>query len=68
MQQVRHYKCLGFLQKNHILIKYKKGAMNRLENILSRPPLKKIAAVGMIMKLKPFTHELLTKDYDDPDL
>jgi hypothetical protein len=64
MQQVRHYKWLGFLQQFHLLIKYKKGVMNRLANMLSRPPLKKIATIGMIMQLEPFTHELLSEYYE----
>jgi hypothetical protein len=64
MQQVRHYKWLGFLQQFHLLIKYKKGAMNKLANMLSWPPLKKIAIVGVIMQLEPFTHDLLSEDYE----
>jgi len=32
--------------------------------MLSHPPLKKIAAIGMIIQLEPFTHELLSEDYE----
>jgi hypothetical protein len=32
--------------------------------MLSRPPQKKIAAIGMIMQLEPFTHELLSEYYE----
>jgi hypothetical protein len=32
--------------------------------MLSRPPLKKIVASGMIMQLEPFTRELLSEDYE----
>jgi len=64
MMWVRHYKWLGFLQQFHLLIKYKKGSMDMLAYMLSQPPLKKIAVVEMIMKLEPFTHELLTEDYE----
>jgi hypothetical protein len=46
------------------MIKYKKGAMNRLADILSRLLLKKITVDGMIMQLEPFTHELLSEDYE----
>ena len=43
--------------------------MNRLGDMLSRPPLKKIATIGMIMQLDPFTRELLSEDYErDEDL
>jgi hypothetical protein len=40
MHQVRNYKWLGFLQQFHLLIKYNKGATNKLAYMLSRPPLK----------------------------
>jgi hypothetical protein len=63
MQQVRHYKWMGFLQQFHLLIKYKKGATNKLVGMLSQPPLKKIATIGMLMQLEPFTHDLLSEDY-----
>jgi hypothetical protein len=32
--------------------------------MLFRPPLKNIAAIGMIMQLEPFTHEILSEYYD----
>jgi hypothetical protein len=32
--------------------------------MLSRPPLKKISTIGMIMQLDPFTHELLREYYE----
>jgi hypothetical protein len=32
--------------------------------LYTRPPLKKIAEVGMIMQLEPFTHEILSEDYE----
>jgi hypothetical protein len=54
MQQVRH--------EFYLLIKYNKRAMNNLEKILSHPPLKKIATLLVIMKLEPFTHDLLSED------
>jgi hypothetical protein len=64
MQQVRQYKWIGFLQQFHLFIKYKKGLKNRLEDMLARPPLKKIATIRMITQLEPFTHELLSEDFD----
>jgi hypothetical protein len=38
--------------------------MNRLVDILSRPPLKTIATFGMIMQLEPFTHEFMSEYYE----
>jgi hypothetical protein len=32
--------------------------------MLSRPPLKNIATIGMIMQLEPFTHEILSEYYE----
>jgi len=34
--------------------------------MLSQPPLNKIAAMGVIMQLEPFTHDILSEDYGGP--
>jgi hypothetical protein len=68
LQQTRHYKWMGFLQQFHLIIKYKKGNTNKLENMLSRPPTSKITTLGTLMHMEPFTHdaykEAYTKDED----
>jgi hypothetical protein len=38
IQQTKHYKWMGFLQQFHLVIEYKNGNKNKLENMLSRPP------------------------------
>jgi hypothetical protein len=38
-----------------------------LAYMISRPPLKKITLVGVIMKLEPFTHTLLSEDYEEDE-
>jgi hypothetical protein len=51
------------------LIKYTEAVTNRIIDIISLPPLKNIAVVGMIIHLDPFTHETLSEDYErDEDL
>ena len=37
LKQTTHYKWMGFLQWFHLVIKYKKGSTNKLENMLSNP-------------------------------
>ena len=62
MQQVKHYKWLGFLQQFHLLIKYKKWATNKIACMLSGPLLNKIAEIGVIMQLEPLTCDLISED------
>jgi hypothetical protein len=38
LQQTRHYKCMGFLLKAHIVIKYKKGRKNKLQTCFHGHP------------------------------
>jgi hypothetical protein len=54
---------MGFLQKLHLVIKYKKGSTNRLEDILSRPPTSNIIDLGTLMHMEPFTHDSYIKTY-----
>jgi hypothetical protein len=42
--------------------------MNNLVFILSQPPLNKIAIVGVIMQLEPFTHEILSEYYEEMNI
>jgi hypothetical protein len=37
LQQSRHFRCMGFLHQFHLVIKYKKGILNKVADILSRP-------------------------------
>jgi len=46
LQKARNYKRMGFLQQLHLVIKYKKGSTNNLENMISRPPITKITVLG----------------------
>jgi hypothetical protein len=46
LQQIKHYKWMGFLQQFHLVMKYKKGNTNKLAYILSRPPTSKIKTFG----------------------
>ena len=59
---------MGFLQQFHLVIKYKKGNTNKLEDIISQPPTSKITTLWTLMHMDPFTHdaykEAYTKDED----
>jgi len=39
LQQARHFKWMGFLKIFHLVIKYNKGNNNKVEDMLSRPPI-----------------------------
>jgi hypothetical protein len=38
LQQTKHYMWMGFLQKNYLVIKYKKGRKNKLVDMLHDHP------------------------------
>ena len=40
LQQARHMKWVSYLMTFNIIIKYKKGATNKLADMLSRPPVR----------------------------
>jgi hypothetical protein len=54
---------MGFLQKFHLVIKYKKGSTQNLVDMLSRPPTSKITALGTLMHMDPFTHDAYKETY-----
>ena len=41
-----------------LMIKYNKGTTNKVEHMLSRPPMEKISIVATIIHLEQFTHEI----------
>jgi hypothetical protein len=51
-----------------LVIEYKKGSTNKLEDMLSRPPTSKIIALGTLMHMDPFTHDAYIEAYiEDED-
>jgi hypothetical protein len=48
---------MGFLYKFQLIIKYKNGIINNLENILSKPPTSNITSLKNLMHMDPFTHD-----------
>ena len=54
---------MGFSHKFHFVIKYKKGSTKMLDNMLSRPPISKIIALGTLMDMEPFTHDAYKEAY-----
>jgi hypothetical protein len=67
LQQTIHYKWMGFLQQFHLVIKYKKGNTNKLEDMLPRPPTYKITALGTLMHMDPFTHDAYKEEYKEDE-
>lgn len=55
---------VGILAIIPLIDQINKGATNKIAYMLSQPPLDNIATVGVIMELEPFTHELLSEDYE----
>ena len=56
---------MGFLQRYHLVIKYKKGSTNKLVDMLSRPPTSKIIALGTLMIMEPFTDDAYREAYSE---
>ena len=54
---------MGFLQKIHLIIKYKKGITNKLEYMLARTPITKITTLDTLMHMDPFTHDAYKDEY-----
>jgi len=50
---------MGFLQKFHLVIRYKKGIHNKVVDMLSRPP----STISTILKHNSITHESYIKQY-----
>ena len=60
---------MGFLQQFHLVIKYKKGKSNKLENMLSRWHISNIIALRTLMHMEPFIHDAYKEAYtEDEDL
>ena len=59
LQQSRHYRWMGFLQQFHLVIKYKKGTHNKIEDILSTPPI----VASIILKNTSLAHDSYIEQY-----
>ena len=54
---------MGFLQKFHLVIKYKKGTSNKVANMLSRPPI----AASIILHNASLSLESYVEQYTNDD-
>jgi len=59
LQQLRHYRWIGFLQRFHLVIRYKKGIHNKVADMLSRP----IINASTILKHNSVMHESYIEQY-----
>jgi hypothetical protein len=50
---------MGFLQQFHLVIKYKKGTSNKVEDMLSRPP----TATSIVLKNASLSHDSYVEKY-----
>jgi hypothetical protein len=50
---------MGFLQQFHLVIKYKKGTSNKVDNMLSRPP----SDASIILKNVCLSHDSYVEQY-----
>ncbi|CAL2255234.1 unnamed protein product [Prunus armeniaca] len=55
---------MSYLQQFNIVIKYKKGATNKLADMLSRPPILVSSALLVAMQIQPIIPSKYTKWYD----
>jgi hypothetical protein len=59
LQQARHFIWMSFLQQLHLVIRYKKGIFNKVDDMLSRP----IISASVIIKKSPIMHASYVKQY-----
>jgi hypothetical protein len=59
LQQARHFIWMGFLEKFHLVIRYKKGVYNKVVDMLSRP----IVSASVILKHNSTMHESYVEQY-----
>lgn len=52
---------MDFLQRFHLVIKYKRGVTNKLVDVLPRPPLR--SALGTISQVEPFVYVAYSDGY-----
>jgi hypothetical protein len=55
----------GVLYQFHRVIKYKKGSINKFEDMFSRPPTSKITTLGTLIHMDPFTHDAYKEVYTE---
>ena len=53
LHQSLHFRSMGFIQKIHLVIKYKKGINNKVANMLSRPKINTL----IIFQNSPMAHD-----------
>ena len=63
LQQELHFKWMGFLMQFHLVIKYKKGTSNKVENIVSHPPI----SASIVLQNASFSFESYLEQYVDYD-
>eukprot|EP01018_Ginkgo_biloba_P010334 Gb_18706 [translate_table: standard] len=54
---------MSYLQQFNLVIKYNKGALNKIVDMLSRPP--KILALGVVLQLQSFLLEEIKDQYEE---
>ena len=63
LQQSRHFRWMGFLQQFHLVIRYKKGTLNKVVDMLSRP----IIGVVTLLKNDSIVHDRYIEQYASDD-
>jgi len=63
LQQSRHFRWMGFLQQFHLVIKYKKGTINKVDDMLSRPPI----SASIILHNALLSFEIYVENYANND-
>jgi hypothetical protein len=63
LQKSQHFRWMGFLEQYHLLIKYNKGNLNKVVDMLSRP----IVNASTISRHNSLAHESFVEQYDRDD-
>ena len=59
LQQFQHYRWMGFIQQFHLVIKYKRGKSNKVDDMLSRPPI----VASIILKNASLSYDRYVEQY-----
>jgi hypothetical protein len=63
LQKERHFRWMGFLHQFHLVMRYKKGIYNKVDDIISMP----IVSASFILKHNSTMHESYVEQYDLDD-
>lgn len=59
LQKYHHFRCMGFLQQFHFVIKYKKGTNNKVVDMISTP----LVFASIVLNNSSLSHDSYAEQY-----